>query len=680
MRTRRPARLSLLAAVVAGLALCVLPASASAHALVRSSDPADGAILQQSPSAVTITFTEPPDPVVSSIHVLDSTGKNVETGTTEPVPGKPPELRVPVGTLPEGVYTVTWRTVSRTDGHVTAGSFSFGVGVAPARVTGNAGGQVLPESPSPAPLAVAGRWLFYWGLAALFGGAVAGVLIRPGAVRGHTTLLVAGWAATALGVVFMTVAQRSTVGVSFGVLWSSGAGHDLIARAVAVVLAGLAVVWAVMSGRRGEQGPPRPPLEAVIVTSGVAMFVHVLAGHASAPSRFRWFNLAAQWVHLAAVGVWIGGLLWLFVLLWATRSAVRPPDVDAEHWMAAVRRFSTIAAFALLAVAVTGVLRALDEVGPPAQWARLIDTSFGITLLVKVALFVELVALGAWNRYVNVPRAAERSGHFRRTVVAEIVLAAGVLAATAVLSELAPSVDVARAATQAEAPQQVVATGSDFATTVRVRLVLTPGSVGPNAFQAKVTDYDTGRPIPATSVALRFELPSRPDVSGNTLELRKGPLGTWTGSGTALAIDGTWNVTVVVQQPAGGVEVPLRVTTRAPPEQISVSKVPGQPTLYTITLPGRGSLQTYIDPGSIGANAVHFTFFKSSGDELAIATAAATAEPPGEASRTIELKRFDNGHFTANVELAAGRWRFRIQATTTDGDVVSGYFDQAIGG
>ena len=49
----------------------------------------------------------------------------------QPVPGDQFELRVPLPGLPNGVYTVTWRTVSKTDGHVTGGAFAFGVGTAP---------------------------------------------------------------------------------------------------------------------------------------------------------------------------------------------------------------------------------------------------------------------------------------------------------------------------------------------------------------------------------------------------------------------------------------------------------------------------------------------------------------------------------------------------------------------
>src|SRR5207244_5704974 len=121
-------------------------------------------LLQQAPGRVLITFTEEPDPSLSVIHVLDQSGRAVEAGKAERVPGRPLELTVPLKQLPNGVYTVSWRVVSRVDGHVTAGAVSFGVGVSPAGARPLAG-SASAGSPSPSVLAVAGRWAFYWGLA-----------------------------------------------------------------------------------------------------------------------------------------------------------------------------------------------------------------------------------------------------------------------------------------------------------------------------------------------------------------------------------------------------------------------------------------------------------------------------------------------------------------------------------
>src|SRR5919204_1086433 len=89
--------------------------AAGAHALYRSSMPANGADLKHPPTNVVIAFTERPDPKISVIQVLDTTGRDHARGPVRPVPGQPLEVQTAVGSLSSGVYTVSWRTVSEAD-------------------------------------------------------------------------------------------------------------------------------------------------------------------------------------------------------------------------------------------------------------------------------------------------------------------------------------------------------------------------------------------------------------------------------------------------------------------------------------------------------------------------------------------------------------------------------------
>jgi nitrogen fixation protein FixH len=224
----------------------------------------------------------------------------------------------------------------------------------------------------------------------------------------------------------------------------------------------------------------------------------------------------------------------------------------------------------------------------------------------------------------------------------------------------------------------VVATGSDFATSARVRLTVMPGTVGPNHFEARIVDYDTGEPLHASSVSLKFSQPSHPELGTPSLDLSRMAPGMWMGEGTPLSMPGAWDVSVLIQGTAGSVVVPLEVQTRAPPQHVEVTQAPGQPTLYTITLPGGLSLQTYVDPGTPGNDVVHFTFFQASGDEQPIASATATATTPAGHTDDLPLIRFDPGHFVANTRLDEGHWRFSIQAMTKEGVSLSAYFDETI--
>jgi copper transport protein len=540
--------------LLAGLWLLATGPAAAAHAALRASEPAGGASLARPPHAVTLSFSEAPDPTLSSMRVLDARGRAVATGRPERVPGRPLELRAPLHGLRDGTYTVSWRTISAVDGHPTAGTFAFGVGV---------GGTALPPAqavaavrgtPAPSPLAVAGRWAYYWGLALLLGAAATGLLVfdrrlpgRPGPLLGLAVL------AAASGLAAMVVAARADAGVSFGRLLGSTTGVWLAWRAVMLAAAAGAAVGLLLAG----PGKARP-LVVLGLAAAAGMLVHTLAGHAAGPSPLRLLNLAAQWAHLLAVGVWIGGLAWLLA------------GLHGRARTAAVR-FSKLAGASLAVVVVTGLARSLDELG---GWQAALHSGFGRALGVKLALFAGLLLLGALNRYRLVPALAvparrRATGRLRRSVSGELWLAAGVLLAAALLSELPPgaTVGVATAGQRPAAPPMALrATGTDYATSVRVTLTVSPGAAGPNSFQAAIFDYDTGNPLPVKGVELTGRPMAQPDLASARLRLVKVADGDWQGKGPLLSIGGHWNLVTIVEGGAGGgVTVPLELDVPGSP-------------------------------------------------------------------------------------------------------------------
>jgi copper transport protein len=368
----------------------------------------------------------------------------------------------------------------------------------------------------------------------------------------------------------MTAATTADAGAPLGCLLASDTGRWLEARGLALLLAGVAVVGVARgNGRAGGASAPAPParpvatpgwLAALGVFSAGGVLVHALSSHAAAPSSLRWLNLLAQWAHLLMVGVWIGGLAWLLAGIRAERGGT-----------AAVLRFSRLATWSLAAVVATGLVRAVQELG---GWQRLLSTSFGRTLDIKLGLFAGLLALGAMNRFRLVPALARGSGRLRwlsRTVSGELWLAGGVLLAAAVLSELPPGTDVSTAAAGATAAAArpaaapvIQATGADYTTTVRVTLRVTPGAAGPNHFLANVADYDTGTPVRALRVRITCSLPAKPDLSATELDLRGDANGHWSGEGTVLSVAGRWSITTLVEGASGGVTVPLQLQVGRP--------------------------------------------------------------------------------------------------------------------
>ena len=657
-----------LTTLLALLWLAAAGAPAGAHALLRDSDPAAGSSLDRAPSRVLLTFTERPEPGLSSIHVLDSGGRQVERGPAAPVKGSPLDFAVGLGDLADGTYTVSWRVVSRDDGHVTDGSFAFGVGVPAPSATPQAQAAPQGATPSPSPASAVARWALYAGLTLLVGVAVFGLAVSGRVLpAGARVLLAVAAGLTLAGGAARFLAEQARIDAPLDTLLDSSTGEGLLRLVTGVVVTAVATWFlAAGTGRPSDPAPgsdtaTRPVavetwrLVQVGVAAGVTMLLHILVGHAAGPSPLRTVNLLVQWLHLLAVGAWIGGLVWLLAGL---RGQERPEQVTTAM------RFSKLAAPMLGLVAVTGLSRALHLAG---GWQGLLDSSYGRFLDVKVALFFGLVLLGALNRYRVLPALAggvRRLDGLRRNVRGEVALAACILAITAVLSQLPPGkFVVGQAAAKPPAPPSLQVEGSDFATSVRMALSVAPGTPGPNRFTARVTDYDSGEDWPATRVSLQFTPQGQPGIGSSTLELTRAGDGLWRGQGSQLSIAGKWALVGLVEGSGPAVTVPMELETRAAAQPVKVSEVPGQPTLYTVTLATGGSLQGYVDPGQPGPNTVHFTFFNQAGGEQPTDKARARMTTAG-GSEALTLIRLGAGHFAANIDLEPGRVSFVIDATT----------------
>src|SRR5207244_2827886 len=80
-------------ALIAVAASVMLPGVAGAHALLKSSVPAAGADLKEAPHQILLTFTEPPDPTLSLVTLVTSSGATVDTGKAQAVPGARTRVR-----------------------------------------------------------------------------------------------------------------------------------------------------------------------------------------------------------------------------------------------------------------------------------------------------------------------------------------------------------------------------------------------------------------------------------------------------------------------------------------------------------------------------------------------------------------------------------------------------------
>ena len=652
----RGVRIRRLAAIGAALAVAIgLASPVMAHALLASSQPAAGTNLSKAPTEVILTFTEAPDPKLSSVQVLGPTGTSVTTGPATGVGGSPTKLRVGLQTLKSGVYTVAWTTVSSVDGHLARGSFAFGVGATPP--TSGATTETTGSSPV-SPVAVVGRWILYGGLVVLLGAAFVGLVIFPMPPPPTRSLVTSGWAAAAAGSIVIIGVQMAEAGVGIGNVLGTSIGIAVLVRFGPLLIGLLGIVWLV------RRGVTRPALVMVVAAAGAAMLGDVAESHAAASGAVV-FNVVVQWVHVAASGTWLGGLVALMLGLRAQ------PGPETRR---IAGRFANSATVGISLVAVSGVIRALSEIG---SLENLAFTDFGRLLVAKSGLLGVLAVLGAINHFRSVPGAGKSLGLLRRIGSMELIVATTVLLLSATLVNLAPPAQATTSAPQE--PASVTVNGSDFGTTVRLQLTATPGTSGFNVFRATLTDYDSGAPLTGRTVTLRFTFVPRPDVGSSQLSLKAVGKGVYQATGANLSIDGAWRIAAEISGGTSAVEVPLQLITRQPQLKIDVNVTSGLPTIYTVHLAEGRSVQVYIDPGKAGADEVHLTFFDSSGKELPIPTAQLGIGPEGEPLSQPALRILEPGHFVADVTLTTGTYSVSFSATASDGQTLAAQLQIPIG-
>ncbi|MER6599082.1 cytochrome c oxidase assembly protein [Streptomyces rubiginosohelvolus] len=247
------------------------------------------------------------------------------------------------------------------------------------------------------------------------------VVLLPGGRRlGEDQLRFLNWAAASAAV--WTAASAATVVFTLS---------DLFAQPLGAVLAPDVVADYVLTDPQGRSFALSSAAAGMIATvclglgtarwARVALLLAVagllppaFTGHSSAASNHDAAVLSLA-LHLAGVAVWVGGLL--FVLVAAFRRE--------QQTQAAVRRFSPLAAWSLLAVGASGIVNAAVRLPSPGD---VFTSRYGLLLLAKTAALLLLGAAGWWHRKRTMPLlAAGRRRGFVRLATGELLIMAAAM-------------------------------------------------------------------------------------------------------------------------------------------------------------------------------------------------------------------------------------------------------------
>jgi copper transport protein len=412
--------------VLVGLLLALAaPAHAFAHASIQHAWPASHGRVETSPRVVRIEFDQIVSVLPGSIQVLTAGGRNV----AGPARTNGRMLLAPLPRLPKGPYTVRWKATSN-DGHVVSGVYTFGIRHPAPPVTEAVGAQ------GPTRTEHVVRWAYFLGLALLLGGIGFRLLVARGPLpvaAERRFFWVTGLGAVAVlevGILAFLLRAEDALQLPFErFLYGDlsplaggtrfGAAFIAMTLGYALVAAFLFLAW--LTERRALLWPAF--LLGLGFASGLSLSGHATESGAAAE--------LADWVHLGAAALWLGGLVQLVVVVWPAARAQR-----RELFL----RFSRLATVLVALLVGAGIYLSLLRL---PRVADLWESGYGRVLLVKLALVCVALLWGALHHFVARPLLERRPAEgllarLQRSLVGESVVGMAVLLAAAVLVDSAP--------------------------------------------------------------------------------------------------------------------------------------------------------------------------------------------------------------------------------------------------
>ena len=353
--------------------------------------------------------------------------------------------------------------------------------------------------------------------------------------------------------------QRAAQIFSDGVLWTvlsqTTFGRDWLIRFV-LACALAATLPALLSSR-----DHRSPWLEITAALLAAAFGGALAwsGHAAGGLGSETvIHPAADVLHLIAAAAWVGALLPLIVLF----AAAGADDASLAIARTATTRFSILGIISVGTLLATGIVNTYYLAG---SLPALDGTDYGRLLLIKIALFLAMVAIAAVNRFRLTPQllqhasiAASRDAlrQLRRNAAIETLAGVIVIAIVAALGTMPPAIHAAHQhPTYGAVPAD--------AAFVHIHLVegmadvtIRPGRAGRARATIRLWNEDF-EALNARQVSLMLTAPTA--AVGIAHPARQSRDGAWQVDGIELSEPGNWTVSIDV-----ALDQTTRLTLTAP--------------------------------------------------------------------------------------------------------------------
>jgi putative copper export protein len=281
------------------------------------------------------------------------------------------------------------------------------------------------------------RWLYFLSLALIAGGLGFRLLVLRGPLgpaaerRFYRVLAVGAVGAIEVGIVAFLLRAEDALQLPFGKFLYGDltpiAGGTRFGTAFMAMTLGFALVSALvfLAWLTDRTWPLWPALAlSLAFASGLS-----LSGHSAADAGSSWLSQLADWAHLAAACLWVGGLVQLAFVVWPLA-----PELRRRAFLS-FSRFATGLIVVILSAGIyLSVLRLprLDDL-----WTE----RYGQVLLVKLALVSLALLWGAAHHFLVRPALEQGAPLFARlprSLAGESAVGMAILLAAAVLVDSKP--------------------------------------------------------------------------------------------------------------------------------------------------------------------------------------------------------------------------------------------------
>jgi len=414
---------------------------ASGHSVPDTYSLSPNTLVQNSkefPNNITIIFSERPDPKVSYIHVTDSAGNRIDDGIFRitGVNERQATVIVDKNKIEDGVYSISWLTLSKDDGHIAKGTYVVGVGPM-SGLTQTPSNTVMEHEERLTPIVAAIKTPIIISQVCILGFVISHFIIWRGihvlelrstiydqiAVRFRKVIMFSAIAIILASTILIMVqafdiTEKGTdyFGNVSSLIYETSSGTVWIVRIVssaAIVLAfGIysRVTRPISKDKEAEPVLYRMKMTLLVIillASSIGIATNSLVSHSASVQSATQVAITTDFLHFCVASIWVGGLVYLSYVFFPNLTQISSAISGKVQQIVEVgdsnsiilltlSRFSTAASISLGVIGITGLYLAWIHINSVGD---LLYSDYGKVLIIKLSIALPVLLLGAYHQF-----------------------------------------------------------------------------------------------------------------------------------------------------------------------------------------------------------------------------------------------------------------------------------------